>query len=67
MEIPSFGIEHRLGEDHLPGFLAVVLQALGFREPSWAAIFVVVFGVAMLCVAAVALWALVVERGEPDG
>ncbi|HYE90642.1 MAG TPA: hypothetical protein VEA38_06480 [Terriglobales bacterium] len=52
-------LTHRLGEDHLPGVLHSLLAALGFEEPSWLAVFIVLVGIAFVAVAVCAIRALV--------
>lgn len=60
MEITDIALRvaHRLGEDHLPGVLHALLAALGFREPSWIALFVVIVGLGFVAAGVIALRAL---------
>ncbi|MBM4443125.1 MAG: hypothetical protein FJ027_22160 [Candidatus Rokubacteria bacterium] len=45
----------RIGEDHMPGVFRALLHGLGFDEPSWIALFIVVVSAALLAVGAVAI------------
>lgn len=56
-------------EDPLPAVFRILLSALGFQEPSWIALFVVLVSVAALAIGAVAVWEAVggrSDRGDPE-
>lgn len=56
-------------EDPLPAVFRMLLSAVGFQEPSWIALFIVLVSLVALAVGAVAVWAAVGglwDRGDPE-
>jgi len=51
-------LTHRWGEDHLPGVLHALLAGLGFEEPSWTGVFVLVVAIGFIVAAVCAVRAL---------